>query len=265
MTDTQQRSDAPPGPSMDPRIRQRRIEVTRDQGRHRLRLVAGVLAVAAAIALAVGATRSPLFDVDYVDVRGMVRTERRQVVAAGRLGDHPALVDVDTAAVARRVEALPWVLRAEARRDWPGTVRVVLTERRPVASVPAGEGRWALVDASGRVLEVGTDMPAGLPVIGNVAVPGRPGTSVEPAAGPSLRVAAALPSAIRPRVADVAVHAGGEVELQLVPPGGIVRLGRTDDLRRKLEALATVLERADLSRLAVVDVQVPAAPVLTRR
>ena len=250
---------------MDPRIRRRRVEVRRDEGRKRLRILLGCAGVVAAALAAVGVSRSPLLDVDYVQVRGAEQTGRLQVVAAGGLDGHPARLDIDTADVVRRVEALPWVLSASARLQWPGTVQVDVVERRPAAVLPAAQGQWALADITGRVLQVGPDKPAGLPVIGAVDPPERAGQRVSAQAVASLRVAAALPADVRQRVADVAAVSGGEVELQLVPPGGVVRLGRPEELEPKLAALATVLARADLARIRVIDVRVPEAPALTRR
>ncbi|MGQ0520586.1 MAG: cell division protein FtsQ/DivIB [Actinomycetota bacterium] len=255
---------APPVP-MDPRIRRRRIEVRRDEGRRRRRILCTCRGVVAAAGAAVGAGRSPLFDVDYVDVRGAERTPRMEVLRAGRLTGRPAMLDVDAGRLETRLEALPWVQDATARRQWPGTIRIDLTERRPAALLPSGDGRWVMADRTGRVLEVGTEKPAGLPVLGNLPRPGAPGTTLAAAALGPLRVAAALPAALRPRVADVATVAGGEVELQLAPPGGVVRLGRPVGLAEKLAVLATVLDRADLAGVAVVDLRVPRAPALTRR
>ncbi len=127
------------------------------------------------------------------------------------------------------------------------------------------DGAWAVVDGAGRVLEVAVAKPAGLPVLGAVPSPGRPGSMLAPASAVALRVAAALPAEVRARVADVAAVAGGEIELQLVPAGSVVRLGRPVDLEAKLQSLTTLLTRADLAGVAVVDVRVPRAPVLTRR
>ncbi len=251
--------------TMDPRIKRRRIDVRRDEGRKRLHILVGCLAALGAVAAAFGAGRSPLFDVDYADVRGTGQTPRAEVVEAAGLGGHPAMLDIDTRAVADQVEALPWVLQATARREWPGTVRIDITERRPAAVLPAGAGAWALADRTGRVLRIGPEKPAGLPVIGNLPPPTRAGASVPATATPSLRVAAALPTTVREQVADIATLATGEVELQLTSPGGVVRLGRPVDLDTKLRVLATVLARADLARVSVVDVRVPKAPALTRR
>lgn len=280
MTDT--RRDAPPRGApegrtpgavpvvrMDPRIRRRRIEVRRDQGRHRLRLLAGCIGVVAAVALAFGVSRSPLFDVEYVDVRGTENTPRRLVIDAARLASRPAMVDVNTGAVVRRVKALPWVLQAAARRQWPGTVRIDITERRPSAALPAGESGWARADVTGRVLDVGPEKPAGLPVITSLAPAGPPGSEVAAPVKPALRVAAGLSEQLRQRVTDVAIVEAGNVELRLTPegggPGGVVRLGPPTRLRQKLSVLATILARADLTRVQVIDVRVPRAPALTRR
>jgi hypothetical protein len=43
-----------------------------------------------------------------------------------------------------------------------------------------------------------------------------------------------------------------------------VRLGPPDKLEEKLVAVETVLGQVDLSRLAVLDVRVPASPAITR-
>lgn len=255
----------PPPVRMDPRIKQRRQEVRREEGRRRRRVLLCCLGVAAALGGAAGASRSPLFDVDYVDVRGAEQTPRMEVLRAGGLDGHPAMVDIDSGTVARQVEALPWVEGAAVTREWPGTVRIDLTERRPAAVLPAGEGQWAVADATGRVLAVGPDKPAALPVIGGVPQPGPPGSTLGQDVRPALRVAASLPGELKERVADVASVPGGEVELQLVPPGGVVRLGPPAGLGEKLRVLRALLEQADLAGLAVIDVRVPNAPALTRR
>jgi cell division protein FtsQ len=249
---------AQPALPIDPRIRRRRIEVRRDEGRRRRRIVVSCF-------VAAGATRSPLLDVDRVVLRGAEHTRHDAVVELGHLASSPPMLDVDTATLARRVEALPWVLDARARRQWPSTIRVDVVERRPAAVLPAGEGTWALADGTGRVLAVGPEKPPGLPVLGAVPAPGRPGTTVGGETRPSLAVAAALPDDLRSRIADVAAVPGGEVELQLVPPGGVVRLGPPVDLDEKFRVLATVLARAELAGVAVIDVRVPRAPALTRR
>ena len=238
----------------------------REEGRRRLRVVVATLVVAGAAAIAAGLTRSPALDLDYVDVRGVEHTSRVELLRATGLSGHPLMVEIDTGRVVRRAEALPWVLTARAHRRWPGTVRVEITERVPVAVIPVKGGeRWALVDPTGRVLDLSPEKPAGFPAIGNLGPVGPPGTSVAHQAAAALKVSARLPSALRARVADVATGAGGEVELQLTPPGGVVRLGPPEALNLKFAALATLLERADLARVEYIDVRVPKAPVLTRR
>ena len=54
-----------------------------------------------------------------------------------------------------------------------------------------------------------------------------------------------------------------QVELRLKPTG-VVRLGPPDQLAQKMLATQTVLTQVDLTRLAVLDVRVPASPTITR-
>ena len=249
---------------MDPRIRQRRVEVRRQQGRRRLWFLVAVAVALAAAAAAVGATRTPLLDVDRVEVRGATHTSRTALLAAGGLDRRPLMVEVDPRAVSRDIKALPWVLDARTTREWPGTVVVEVTERAPAAAVRAGSG-WAVVDATGRVLDVGPTRPPNIPALNGTTAPGPPGTSLPDAADGSLGVVASLPPALLPRVGEVVTTPAGEAVLQLVPPGGEIRLGRPVDLEAKLTSALTILEKANVARLAVLDVRVPAAPVLTRR
>ncbi|MEO7837175.1 MAG: FtsQ-type POTRA domain-containing protein [Acidimicrobiales bacterium] len=255
-----------PRPRIDPRIRERRIEVLREEGRRRLRVLVASATVAALVAAGAGLTRSSALDVDYVDVRGAEQTPRALVLRATGLGGRPLMVEVHTDRIVRRVEGLPWVKDATARRQWPGTVRIDVTERVPAAVVPVDAGeRWAVTDATGRVLSVGTVKPAGLPALANVARVGAPGSSIGREAAAALVVVEAVPPPLRERVADVATGPGGEVELNLAGGVGVVRLGPPEGLRLKFAALATLLERADMTKVSVIDVRVPRAPVLTRR
>lgn len=248
---------------IDPRIRQRRNDVLRREGRRRLRHLTAAAAVVAVAAGAVVATRSPLLDVDYVDVRGAEHTPRAELLQVTGLDGSPLLIDLSTDEVARRARRLPWVAEARAQKEWPATVRLEVKERVATATLPGENGQWVLVDDGGRILEALPQRPAEVPAVTGLAPAGAPGSSVGAAAVGSLQVAASLPAEVRPRVAEV-VAVGGEVELKLLPLG-TVRLGPPDLLRAKMEALATMITKVDLRRLQVLDLRVPSAPVLTRR
>lgn len=256
---------APPSaePGIDPRIRARRIAVRRAEGRRRLRIL--VIAGGLFAVLVVGAlmTRTPLLDVDRVAVAGAERTPVAAVIeAAGVAHGHP-LLDVDLDAVAGRVDDLPWVATAEAVRHWPGTVVVRIEERRPVAMAPVDEGEWAVLSADGRVMEIVAEAPVGLvPLVAVPPVTG--GDALEPATVDALAVARLLPSSLATRVLGVAPVGDGQVELRL-DPSGVVRLGPPTDVAAKLVAADAVLAQAPANCIAVVDVRVPDAPVLTQR
>lgn len=254
---------------IDPRIRKRRIEVRRDEGRRRLRLLVIAGSVVAAGVLGWAATRSPILDVDAVRVQGSRHTPAATVVATTGLDTGHPMVDVDEGAIARRVEELPWVDDASVRRDWPGGVVVTVTERRAVASARGTQRAWLLVDGDGRLLDRRTHPQEGLPAIEGGPFGASPGAQIDAAGRGALAVATAIGAE---RVADIPVVAvvdGGQLELRLasdVPgrSGGVVRFGPADRIREKLLAVFTVLDQVDRVGLAVLDVRVPSAPVITR-
>ena len=250
--------------ALDPRFRRRRIEVRRQEGRRRLVVIAGILGVAGTAVVGWVALRSPLLDVDAVRVTGAVRTPVAEVVAAAGVRPGQALVDVDPDAAASAAARLPWVLRARVTRDWPGSVSIQVTEREAVAVARVDDRTWALVDVDSRVLASVAEPPPGLPTVSGTAPVGPPGTRLGPAWAPLLEVATAAPRPLLGRLQAVAEAEDGGVELRLAPDG-IVRFGPPEQVEEKFTAIATVLAQVDTENLAVLDVRIPRAPVLTRR
>ncbi|MFP5316951.1 MAG: cell division protein FtsQ/DivIB [Acidimicrobiia bacterium] len=247
---------------MDPRIRRRRIEVRRDEGRRRLRLlVAGVVVLVLTGAIWFG-LRSPLLDVDRVTVRGAEYSSVEHVREAAGIPVGQPLVDVDLEGARVAVEALPWVDRARIQRVWPSTVLVTVTERTASAVTSTNTSEWAVLDGSGRVLELVPERPPGLLVLEGLGEAPRPGATVTSADGP-LRVFAALSPSLAARTLAVVALEGGQIELKLNPQG-TVRMGPVEGVVAKARAAETVLASVDVRNLAVLDVRLPSSPVLTR-
>lgn len=252
---------------IDPRFRQRRIDVKREAGRKRLRVLIAGTSVLVAVAAALGAARSPLLAVRHVRVAGGNHVSPAAVVAAAGLGGRHQLLDVNAGATARRIEQLPWIATARVRREWPSTVRVTVSERVPVAAVGAPA---QIVDASGRVLATdGIDVAVvdlhvpGLEVGPGLAVPApaRPGAVLDRFYAPGLAVAAALPAELALHVQGIVITSADDVRLRL-DTGQQVLLGPAADLGAKLVAVLTLATRQKLAP-GVLDVTVPTAPVLT--
>jgi cell division protein FtsQ len=248
---------------MEPRIRVRRAQVRKQVGRRRLRLVVAVLIGLVVAALGWAATRSALLDVDHIVVEGGPLTGAPTAIEAGRVTRGTAMVDIDEGAVAKRLDTLPWVRSATVRKEWPGTLRIRLVERTPIAAAPDAAGGWALVDLGGRVLTwLTTPPPAGMVVVAGLAPAGVPGTTLAaPARGP-LDVVQALPPEMRPTVVNVTVDANG-INLGLAPRGTIL-LGDGQDVAAKLRTAELVLSGVDTTNLAVLDVRLPTTPTVTR-
>ncbi len=248
-------------------LRARRREVARAAGRRRLRLLLSTAGVVAAFVGGLALLHSPLFAAGSIDVVGARQTGRQAVLDATGLWRHPPLIDLSTATDERALERLPWVLRATVTREWPSSVRVVVTERLPVAEVAlAGRSRYALVDETGRVLEDTATRVTGLAlVLGAGPVP-PPGGWLEPPARAAAAVAGAIPVSLVNAVASVESAWPGGVRLRL-RSGTEVLLGPATQLREKMVSLATVLRRVGAAPAAptivTIDLRVPSDPVLT--
>jgi cell division septal protein FtsQ len=290
---------APPGapqsvlvarPPIDPRMRQRRIEVRREEGRRRLRFLGALIAAALVAVAGVGIAHSRLLAVHHVEVSGAAHTSREQVLAAAGLSDRRLMIDVHPGQVALRLDQLPWVATAAVSRHWPTTVKIRITERAPAALVAANPGQVAVVDDTGRVLALGAappPAPAGphrqpvapvapgpapglqLPTIVGLDPAGGPGSTLtdgEPTQSALALVAASrrdlVTSATR-WITTVSVGDDGQLTATL-SPSIVIRLGPADQLDAKLLALRALLEQVNVKGVATIDIRVPVAPVLTR-
>ena len=105
----------------------------------------------------IGADQWPI---QWLDVEGeLQRTSASQVRAAAAGPAARGFFAVDLRRIRDDVEALPWIARAEVRRQWPDAIHVRVVEHRPVA-------RWnesSLFSDQGEVFAVsGSDGMQGL-------------------------------------------------------------------------------------------------------
>lgn len=252
-----------PRPAIDPRLRQRRIEVRREEGRRRLRRLLIGLGALALLGLLWALTYSSLVDVDRVMVTGTAHTPEADIRAAAAIGNGQPMAYLDTSGAADRIEALPWVASASVRRDLPGTVRIDIVERVPVVASPVDGGGWRLLDVEGHALGDVPAPPSGVVVMNGPAPPVAVGQVVGHPQLAAIDATALMPAQLKARVGAVVWAEDGTIDLQLAP-AGTIRLGPPSDLPGKyLAAIAVLDELGPDATVGVLDVRAPEAPVLS--
>ena len=249
--------------AVDPRMKARRIAVLREQGRRRLHILVALASVVLVAGVGFGISRTPLMDVDRISITGGGARTAEILESTGFSTGMPML-SLDLGEAERSVASLPWVRSARVWRDWPGTVRITVVPRVPVAEVPATGGRIVLIDAYGYAVEWAT-APAEPGGLAHVAVPfaGRLGDIHTAADGP-LAVVAAMPDDLRAWVSAVTVDTGnGQLGLQLIG-GANVMLGEQNLLDDKMSAVRAVLAGTELDCITEIDVIMPDIATVTR-
>jgi cell division protein FtsQ len=243
--------------TIDPRIRERRIEVKREAGRKRLRILLAFVAALSAIGLVYLVIESPLLNVDHVRVQPTPHLDAAMITRAAAIPRGAPLARVDTGAAEARLEALSWVQSAKVTRHWPGTVRIVVQERVPVAYVRRDAAHVALLSADGTVI---ADAPG--PRAGTVELRGVhkiPTYGARIAPGAVAGIARAMPPALATRV--VAVDLTDNLVTLVLDGNATVRLCDAHALAAKGAAASAVLAQLGGATFRYIDVCVPAAPV----
>jgi len=252
---------------IDPRLRARRIEVKRSEGRRRLRRLVAIGAVLATLALLWGMSLTPLLDVDDIRIEGATSTDRAAIEAALDIRRGDALLTADVGAAAEALAELPWIETAEVRRSWPGALQVDVVERVAVAAIAARGGGWVLVDRAGHQLEVVEEPALEVVRVAGRRIAAEPGEVAGDRYQGALDLAAALTPSIGASLVAVWPQRDGSIEATVRLRDGheaAVRFGAPDQLEAKLLALGSILETTDPAGVRVIDLRVPSGPALTR-
>lgn len=254
-----------PRTRIDPRVAGRRAAVGREAGRRRLVVVVCGVVVLVVITAVLLIAHSPLLSVRHVHVVGNHMTSEQAILQASGLSTHPPLIDINSSAIVNSIEGLPWIDTVLVARSWPDSVTVTVTERDPVAWVAEGKANYAVVDATGRVLEFVRAMPKNLVPISLPVTLSAAGTRLDANGSTLAKVAATVPESILSAIEAVQVGSLG-VEITL-RSGALVELGQATELSQKMVALDTLLStpRVTLGAHSSVDLRVPDAPVVTSR
>lgn len=192
-----------------------------------------VLGVAAAAVWALFGSR--LLVVRHVEVTGTALVPAAQIRAAAAVRPGIPLVDVNTGAIARRVEQIDAVASAQVSRSWPDTIVITVRDRTPVLAV-AVAGQYELIDGAGVTVRWASRKPAWMPLL--TAPPAVLRGS--PAIGAAVGVLRELPSRLRAQVRSVTAASADAVTLHLAD-GITVRWGGTGQAALKAAELAELM------------------------
>lgn len=209
----------------------------------------------------------PAFRMNSLAITGLERIARSDVLARAQLDGTTNVWLWNRAAVARRIEALPYVATARIGVRPLANVWIQVAERRPAACLRVADGRAYTLDGAARVLENGCG--AGLTLAYVVRA------DLHPSLGEFLhdselatlqRDERALSAVAGDRFRTLSHDAFGELDATL-PDGILVRFGADTDLERKQRLIDPIL--SELGRRAgdvgTVDLRAATAPVVVYR
>jgi cell division septal protein FtsQ len=242
---------------MEPRMRERRIAVKRAVGRKRLKWIAIGAAAVGVVVAALGVLGSGLFAISRVEVDGAVYSQGEALDAVVEELDGANVLRVDTTSAERALEAIPWVEDARVSTDFPHGASIEIRERRPMVTYLAGDGRYRVLDRTGRVLDVIAGRPVAYLELNVDDGPELESGQLAPA---GYRAAATLVSALTPQMRQRATSVSVDqnaMELSLMLDDEIeVRFGAAEDLLDKLVRLQTALTNPnpELTATELIDV-----------
>ncbi len=210
--------------------------------------------------------KAPVFYAKSVDVVGLARVSRADVLAKASIDPTANVWLLDARSIEARVASLPYVATARIHRRPLASLRIDVVERERDGCAQASDGRLLTIDAERRILEAGCaddSLPKYLVKEFAQSVPGA--FLDDPALAQLQGDAHALASDGR-RYAFFGFDAFGELEA-VMPDGIRVRFGEDADLQRKDRMVGPILAQLGprAAQVASVDLRAPATPVVRFR
>jgi cell division protein FtsQ len=224
--------------------------------------VVGTVAVVGLVVALFFVSRSSLFRVRTIEVTGTGHLSRAEAIRLAGVSRSTNALWLDETGAEDRLEEHAWIEDADVETAIPSTVRIVLTERHPVAVADDGS-RAILLAADGTILGP-AERTRGLPRIALAPTPAADGPRRSPVG--AARALGAMTPRLRSTVVAVTVHLDGTLELRL-RGGVLVGYGIAEDAERKARALEGLLDWATDAgrRVQRVSVVTAAAPAIVLR
>jgi len=131
---------------------EREARLTVRRRRSRFRSLIWLALVALILMGLVGVYRSSLFTVEHVEVVGAMRRTADEIRVRAQVPPDATLLRFPADEVVQHVLEDPWIADVSVTRDFPDTMVITVSERKPSALVDLVEHYW-LVDNDGYVLE----------------------------------------------------------------------------------------------------------------
>jgi cell division septal protein FtsQ len=213
------------------------------------------LLITAALLISLVLTGGLFFKIKEIRVEGAYAVNPAEVAALSGYSQGDNMFLINKAAAARAITVrLPYVRSVRIRRDWPGSVVIIITEAAPAAMAEYRGAYW-LFDAQGRILEtesllVRPKMPL---VKGFSLLDPMIGTKVFPDYSDTEKLEPLL-MLLRALQAEDMWQDTGEIDMSLLSNlrftyAGIYRveLGPPEELNKKLKKMISALEREEIS------------------
>ena len=216
------------------------------------------------VALAAGyvlASR-PELRVHSITVTGNRVVDQRTIVGAAAIPLDANAWLLDTKAIARRIEAIPYVATAHVHRHPLADVELNVTERIPSACVVAGDEGYT-IDAQLRVLQNGCAAALQRFVV-TLPNPPKPGEFLAQENAGRLRDDAAVLATAGVAVRQLSFDRFGSLDA-VTTTGLALQMGEDGDLASKARLIGPILEstRKRLRQVSGIDLRAPSTPVVT--
>jgi len=225
-------------------------------------------AVGAAIAVVVGLLawgvvslyQAPLFRVQKIVVTGVSHLDRAAVLKLAAIPDDATLPRINPRKISAAIEADPWVAAVRVDRDFPRTVRLEVTERRPVAVVDAGGTQLWVVSTDGYWLGRRSGEESGVVVVRDIErLAPKAGTKARsPELTNAVRIIAGLSDELRAQTR--LVSAPGIEKTALITDDDVeIFFGEATQIAKK-DRIAREILKSEKGKVVYINVRVVESP-----
>ena len=225
-----------------------------------------MLVVFAILALIFGAIflyRSDLFTVENVQVEGVSHLTSEEITQLASVPNDTTLLRVDTSAITSRLKQHAWIQDVTINRNFPDTLTIYITERKPAACVKINSDSIWVISADCAWLSAATQQDWDsnrkiIDVIPSITAPASGSECTDEGVKNAIQIFDELPNDFASEIDTVSAESVIKTQLNL-KSGVVVAFGDAENIEQKVAVINELLSKHE-GKISYINVRTPSRP-----
>ena len=215
---------------------------------------------------------SSIFNIQNIVVKGNKNLPSDEIISLSQVNQGDNLIKIKKGEIIKKISVHPLVKQVEIKRDLTSTLKITVSERRPIGLVVCEDG-FIQVSEKGYFISINNDVgDYQLPIISGVSMDNLPGPGQiikKEGLHTALEILSSIETNLLKNIAEINVADTNDI-LAYTIEGIEIKLGSKEEVQDKLENLQDILDKVinlviDEAEIEYIDLRFSGPPIIKKK